>query len=83
MKTAGVTAKMSVEYLKPLTISKGEITIKGRLISKEKQIANIEGSLFDGDGIEYAKAKISYFHFPERVAKARYHYPGIEAFYEK
>jgi len=64
----------------PLTLSKGEFTVKGRLISKEKRIAKIKCSLFDGEGVEYAKAQISYFHFPERAAKERYHYPGIEAF---
>ena len=83
MKTAGVTAEMNVEYLKPLTLSKGEITVKGKLISIEKRIAKIECSLFDNEGVEYAKAKLSYFHFPERIAKERYKYPGIEAFYEK
>ena len=83
MKTAGVTAEMNVKYLKPLTLAKGEITIKGKLISVEKRLAKIECSLSDSQGIEYAKAQINYFHFPERVARERYHYPGIEAFYEK
>ena len=82
MKTAGVTAVMNVEYLKPLSISKGEMTVKGRLISTEKRLAKIACSLFDGEGVECAKAELSYFHLPERVAKAKYHYPGIEAFYE-
>jgi uncharacterized protein (TIGR00369 family) len=82
MKTAGVTAEINVEYLKPLTISKGEITIKGRLVSFEKRLARIECCIYDKEGIEYAKGKITYFHFPERVAKQKYHYPGIEAFYE-
>lgn len=82
MKTAGVTTVMNVEYLRPLTISKGEITIKGKLISTEKRLAKIECSLFDSEGIEYAKAQLSYFYFPERVAKVKYNYPGIEAFYE-
>ena len=49
----------------------------------QKRLAKIECSLFDSEGIEYAKAQINYFHFPENVAKERYHYPGIAAFYEK
>ena len=64
-----------------LTLAKGEITIRGKLIAVEKRIAKIACSLFDGEGVEYAKADLSYFHFPERVARAKYHYPGIEAFY--
>ncbi len=82
MKTAGVTAEMNVQYLKPLSISKGEITVRGKLISVEKRLAKIECSLFDNNGIEYAKANLSYFHYPENIAKAKFHYPGIEAFYE-
>ncbi len=81
MKTAGVTAAMKVEYIKPLTLAKGEVTVRGRLVSIEKRIAKIECSLFDKDGVEYAKATLDYFHFPERIAKAKYFYPGIEAFY--
>ncbi len=83
LKTAGVTAKMNVEYLKPLTISKGKITIKGKVVSVEKRVAKIVCSLFDNSGIEYAKGELEYFHFPERIAKTKYFYPGIDAFYEK
>ena len=82
MKTAGVTAGMNVEYLKPLTLSCGEITIRGKIISVEKRLAHIESSLSDTEGNIYAKGKLTYYHFPERIAKAKYHYPGIEAFYE-
>lgn len=82
MKTAGVTAKMDIEYFKPLIISKGEIRIRGRVVSVEKRLVVIECWLNDGEGVECAKGKITYFYFPERIAKAKYHYPGIEAFYE-
>jgi acyl-coenzyme A thioesterase PaaI-like protein len=82
MKTAGVTSELNVKYLKPVIISKGEITIKGRLILADKKLATITVSLFDGDGIECAKAEVTYFCLPENIAKAKYHYPGIQAFYE-
>ena len=83
LKTAGVTAAMNVKYLKPLTLSKGEITVRGRVVSKEKRIVKIECSLFDNDGVEYAKGELDYFYFPENIAKERYYYPGIEAFFEE
>lgn len=83
MKTAGVTSAMNIQYLKPLNISKGEITVRGKLISVEKRLAKIECSLFDNEGVEYAKAQLNYFHYPEAIAKAKFHYPGIEAFYEE
>lgn len=83
LKTAGVTSEMNVQYLKPVKVSKGELTVKGRLLSQEGRIAKIACSLFDGEGVECAKADVSYFVFPEKIAKARYQYPGIEAFYNE
>ena len=82
LKTTGVTSGMNVEYLKPVLVSKGELTIKGRLVEHEGRTAKIDCALYNGDGVECAKAEVNYFVFPEKIAKARYQYPGIEAFYE-
>ncbi len=82
MKTSGVTSALNVKYIKPVNISKGEITVKGKLVSTDKKLATISASLFDGDGIECATAEIIYFCLPENIAKAKYHYPGHQAFYD-
>ncbi len=81
MKTAGVTSALNVHYFKPVNIDKGEVTIKGKLISQNKKMATIAASLFDGEGVECASAEVIYFCFPENIAKAKYHYPGHDAFY--
>lgn len=81
LKTTGVTSDMQVKYLKPVTVAGGEIMVRGKLESVEGRIANISASLYNGSGVECARANLSYFVFPEKIAKARYHYPGIEAFY--
>ncbi len=81
MKTAGVTSELNIKYKKPVNISKGEITVTGKLISVEKRLAKISAALFDGEEQECATAEIIYFCFPENVAKAKYHYPGHDAFY--
>lgn len=83
MKTAGVTSALNVRYLKPVNISKGEVTIKGKVVSVDKKLATINATLFDGEGTECASAEISYFCFPENIAKAKYHYPGIHEFYHE
>ena len=83
LKTSGVTSALNVEYISPVHIKNGEVTLKGRLISTEKRVAKISCSLFDGSGKECANGDISYFYFPEKIAKAKYHYPGVEAFYEQ
>ena len=82
LKTTGVTSDMSVQYLKPVKVSSGELTIRGKIVSEEGRIAKIAASLYNGDGEECATALLSYFVFPEKIAKARYQYPGFEAFYE-
>ena len=83
MRTSGVTSELNVKYLKPVYISKGEITVKGKIISTENKLAKIECSLFDGANTECLKAEITYFCFPEKIARAKYHYPGVEAFFEQ
>lgn len=80
LKTAGVTSRLNVHYLKPVFSTKGEITIRGRLVSFDKRVADIECTLFDGDHEPCSRANIAYFCFPEKIARAKYKYPGIEAF---
>lgn len=83
METAGVTAGMNINYKKPVLVSKGELTVRGRLESVDKRLANISCSLYDSEGTECASAELTYFHFPKNIAKERYYYPGKEAFYEE
>jgi uncharacterized protein (TIGR00369 family) len=83
MKTAGVTSELNIRYLKPVLVSKGEITVTGKVQSSDYRFANIAARLLDGEGQECAVARIKYFCFPENIAREKYHYPGHEAFYEK
>lgn len=83
MKTAGVTSELNVRYLKPVNISKGEITVSGKVIAVDKKLATIQVELLDGEGQKCATANVVYFCFPENIAKAKYHYPGHKAFYEQ
>ncbi|NQU86338.1 MAG: PaaI family thioesterase [Mariniphaga sp.] len=82
-KTAGVTTEMSVKYLKPVYIVRGELKIKSRLISLDEGIAIIACELFDGEGVCCATANVKYFCYPERIARRKLHYPGVEAFYKE
>ncbi len=80
LKTAGVTMELSTRFLKPVSVSNGQITIKATLISTEKRIARIKCSLEDGKGINCALSEVTYYCFPENIARAKYNYPGIDAF---
>ena len=81
LKTSGVTTALNMVFNKPVYISKGEITTRARLISTEDRLARIECILQNGAGEICAKAEAVYFCFPEKIARAKYHYPGVEAFF--
>ena len=42
----------------------------------------ISAELKDSDGKVCSKAVISYFTYPEKVARAKLYYPGRDAFFE-
>jgi uncharacterized protein (TIGR00369 family) len=82
-ETSGVTSNINVSFFHPLRSSKGEITIKARVIEQGAKDALIEAEVFDGDGKLCAGGKLTYFIYPQAIAKRKFYYPGIEAFYEK
>lgn len=69
MKTSGVTSALNVKYLKPVNISKGEITIKGKIVTADRKNATISAVLSDGEGVECATAEIIYYCLPEMLQK--------------
>lgn len=81
VKTAGVTSELNIKYLKPVNSSKGEITVRGKVTSTDKRLVTISATLQDGEGQICATADMVYFCFPENIARAKYHYPGYNAFY--
>lgn len=78
--TSGVTASLTVRYLRPVHISKGMISVEAMLVKQGEKNALISAALYDGEGKLCAEADLDYFIYPERIARGRYHYPGIEAF---
>jgi len=78
--TSGVTASLTVRYLRPVYISKGPVSVEARLVTKGEKNALLKASLSDGEGKLCAEADLDYFIYPEQIARSRYYYPGIEAF---
>ncbi len=83
LKTAGVTMEMNTRFLKPAYISNGTMKIRATLVSTEKRVAKINCELEDGRGTLCAASEVTYFCFPENIARAKYNYPGADAFFEK
>lgn len=81
-KTAGVTINLNVTYRSPCYISDGVIKILGKLKAVEGRKAFIDAKIINGKGEVVAEAVVTYFIYPEPVARKRYGFPGYEAFYK-
>ncbi len=82
-ETAGVTSNIDVRYKNPLMITDKEIIIRAKIESKNRRLAIIKTTIEDSNGKVCSIGKVSYFLFPQDMAKDKYQYPGVEAFYEK
>ncbi len=80
LDTAGVTYQLSTKFRKPVSISKGTITIRAKLVRQERRVAEIEASLFDGEDNLCSESRLNYFVMPREKAVRELHFPGKEAF---
>jgi uncharacterized protein (TIGR00369 family) len=79
-KTVGVTASLDVSFRRPVLVSAGEITIRGKIKESGTRMAVIETELLGNDGKVCATALVKYFLFTEEKASEDYFYPGADAF---
>lgn len=81
LDSSGVTSDLCVKYLKPVHISLGQIKVTAKLKGKVgKHQYAFDTQLFDGNGTLCVEATATYFVYPTEMAKAKFHYPGKEAF---
>ena len=83
MKTSGVTSKLTTRYLKPVYVNRGAIRLRASLIEVKRNLADVNVELYDAEDVLCSEGVISYYTFPEKVARERFHYPGFEAFKEE
>lgn len=81
--TGGVTSSMEIRYIKPVYVNKGDLLLKARLTGQKRNTASIRAELFNKEGQLCTEADIVYFIVPESIARKRYFYPGVDAFFEK
>ncbi len=81
LDTAGVTAKMEVEFLKPVSIPDNNvITLRASVETLSGNNAIIEAVLMNSEMVVCTKARLHYFTYPKEIARRRLKYPGKEAF---
>ena len=63
-------------------IDQGEITVRAKLLEQNKRMATIQSRLINSSGVVCAEAELRFFLLSETEAREKYHYPGVEAFFE-
>lgn len=81
-QTSGVTTALNAKFRSSAYTDKGLLTVRARLISQEKKFASIHAEILDENGKICSEAEVQYMIFPIEMAKKKFGYPGIEAFYE-
>ena len=83
LKTAGVTSSMEVKFKKPVYSNKGKIKLNAWITNKRKNIVKVHAELFTSNGEIGAEGNITYFTFPEKIAKKNFNFPDYEKFFEE
>ena len=80
-QTSGVTSGMNIKYKNPVFIDGGEVQLKARVVERNKRLVTIKAELYNKENELCSEADIQFFLFPQQIAKEKYYYPGVEAFY--
>ena len=61
LQTTGVTSKMEVQYVKPISTYDSLLTIRARISRQMRNVAFIEGETYNAHGEVCTKATLTYF----------------------
>ncbi|HUV06286.1 MAG TPA: PaaI family thioesterase [Spirochaetia bacterium] len=82
-KTAGVTSRMDIRFLKPVRTNRGKIVLRASAMEKTGRLATIRVLLTDSRETLCTEADIGYTLFSPEVARKKLAYPGYESFFER
>ncbi|MBC8321555.1 MAG: PaaI family thioesterase [Bacteroidetes bacterium] len=83
IKTAGVTSKMNIRYIHPVSIGDGNIKLRASLLQKRRNLVDVKVELFDTSEKLCANGELTYYTFPIEIAKKKLYYPDYDEFFEK
>ena len=61
LQTTGVTSKMEVQYVKPISTYDSLLTIRARISRQMRNVVFIEGEIYNAHGEVCTKATLTYF----------------------
>ena len=79
LQTNGVTSKMEMHYLKPVSTLLNEITVRAKLTKMMRNVAFIEAELLDEDAQVLTRADLVYFCTPQfKLNETNFHTCKVE-----
>lgn len=82
LRTGGVTSSMSSRFLKPVRTDNGSIRLEAEILRQTKRLVTVKVVLKNSQQEICADGDVTYFVYPEEIAKRRLSYPGAEKFFE-
>ena len=82
LKTAGVTSNMNLRLRKTVPTNQGNLVIRAWLKEVRRNLVDVNVELINPDGKLGAGGVITYFTFPQDVAKEKLRLPDHEEFFE-
>ena len=73
-QTSGVTSKMEVRYLKPISTRDEYITLRAVVARQARNLVDIAVEIYSSDGTLCTKASCLYFLFPKDKAREEFHF---------
>lgn len=81
--TAGVTSELRVKYLKPVYLTRGDISLRAEITGRSEKNVSLHCTLYDASGNLCSEAFTDFYIYPEDIARKKFHFPGREAFYDE
>lgn len=78
LQTTGVTSKMEMQYLKPISTNDEGLTLRGRISRQMRNVAFIEAELINHEGQVCTKAMLTYFCASQAKAKESLGFEGCK-----
>lgn len=78
LQTTGVTSKMEVQYVKPISTYDSLLTIRARISRQMRNVAFIEGEIYNAHGEVCTKATLTYFCASRQKAEETMGFCGCE-----
>lgn len=82
VKSAGVTIELNMKYRSTVYTDRGELFMRSKIVEQDSRVAKMHVELFNADGSLGSEAEVVYRIYPEKLAREKLGWTGVEAFYK-